>query len=403
MNAQRIAFLDAFDANVFALSAGEAAAADDDLVVRPAQLAVVGDFVSRRWGKFKISETDIDQMIRNFEKEHPQAPTELSVDYDHTEGKAAGWVKRLYKKYRTVAGRRIAELWGDIGWTKPAATHIGQKEYRFFSPMFDRDFITPVGKRIGCCLTGGAITNRPFLQGMASVQLSAAISEDAAVPFTSSSTGAKRMALHKIKDKDGNEVEVDLDVLKTDPEILKLSQKASETPADNKTAALDPNIKALSDAVAKQNESIVKLSEAIANRDKQDRRSEAERLLDEAIRTGRLLPVEKETYMLLSETEAGMGRIKKLSERAKNSVIKLRAERSGTTTFETGREDGSAGDDDDGEITVENAEKLFEEAVAKAQKDAGGPLKLSYADAMKQVEQEQPDLARKFQLSFRRQ
>jgi phage I-like protein len=396
--AQRIAFLNEIDAASFALSEAETASAE--LVVRPAQLAVIGDFVSRRYGRFSITEKDIDDMITNFTRQlHPVAPTELSVDYDHTEGKAAGWIKKLYKKIRTVAGKRLVELWGDVGWTKPAASAIGNKEYLFFSPMFDREFITPIGKKIGVCLTGGALTNRPFLQGMTAISLSMR-DEDVALPV-SGGQGAKTMRLHKIKDKDGNEVEVDLDALKDDAEIKKLSQPAaSQTPppaGDSKT--VDPNVAAMLQGMNALKDTVTSLSQTIANRDKQDRKSEAERLIDAAIRDGKLLPVEKPTYLLLSETEAGMSEVKKLSARAKNSVIKLRGAGGSTTEIKAGESGEGEGEVDEDNITVADAEVRFEKEIDKLM--AADP-KLSYDQAMNRAAKEHPRMAELYKLSFRR-
>ena len=138
------------------------------------QVAKTGTFHSSRYGKFSITKEDLSQMLHNFTHVTPQAPTEIPVDYDHLsmdpkqpgDGKAAGWFEGLELR------EDGDELWGEIRWTEPAATAIANSEYRFVSPTFVKDYVYKSGQKIGTTLLAAAITNHPFLEGMAALTLS---------------------------------------------------------------------------------------------------------------------------------------------------------------------------------------------------------------------------------------
>lgn len=147
------------------------------------QVARVGTF-KNYWsgGKlrtFTITDVMLKEMHDNFiEGRHPVPPTQLCIDYEHlsspdvpltspVQGKAAGWVKAVALREDNQ------ELWAEIEWTDPAADAIRAKEFQYFSPEFAFDYTTHDASKIGCTLLAGAITNRPFIQGMEAVQLRA--------------------------------------------------------------------------------------------------------------------------------------------------------------------------------------------------------------------------------------
>jgi phage I-like protein len=140
------------------------------------QLARTGSFVSKRYGKFDITKTDLSQMVHNFREVTPKTPTELPIDYDHLsmdpkkpgDGIAAGWMKNIELR------QEGEELWGEIEWTRPAVTRIQNKEYRFISPSFVKDHTHKDGKKIGTTLLAAAVTNHPFLEGMSALALCSA-------------------------------------------------------------------------------------------------------------------------------------------------------------------------------------------------------------------------------------
>jgi hypothetical protein len=148
------------------------------------QLATTGDFVSNRYGKFSITRADLGQMLHNFKTHTPKAPTELPIDYDHLsmdpkkpgDGIAAGWLKRIELRANGD------ELWGEVEWTPRAAEQIRNREYRFMSPSFVKDYTDKQGRQIGTTLIGAAVTNHPYLSMEALTLYNFSAMGDLAVP-----------------------------------------------------------------------------------------------------------------------------------------------------------------------------------------------------------------------------
>jgi phage I-like protein len=153
----------------------------DDPLPEWIQICTIGSF-QKGDRKFAITPAMLAEMVDNFsEGRHPVPPTELVVDYEHLSaadtdnpeaGKAAGWIKAL--ELRDDG----ATLWAKVDWTDPAAVRLKAKEYKFISPEFAFNFTTPTKETIGCTLLAAAITNRPFLQGMQPVTLTARVVGD---------------------------------------------------------------------------------------------------------------------------------------------------------------------------------------------------------------------------------
>lgn len=143
------------------------------------QVAKTGSFVSTRYGKFSITKADLAKMLHNFVNVTPKPPTQLPVDYDHLsmdpkkpgDGMAAGWIQKLELR------EGGDELWAQVKWTPDAASKIGNKEYQFVSPSFVKDYVYKDGTAIGTTLLAAAITNHPFLEGMAALTLSGGLKE----------------------------------------------------------------------------------------------------------------------------------------------------------------------------------------------------------------------------------
>jgi hypothetical protein len=89
------------------------------------------------------------------------------IDYDHKmfTGKAAGWVQAA--EAHPTEGLRLL-----VKWTAKAAQEIKDGAYRYFSPEFADEWEHPqTGVKFKDVLFGGGITNRPFLKGIAPVNL----------------------------------------------------------------------------------------------------------------------------------------------------------------------------------------------------------------------------------------
>lgn len=148
------------------------------------QVAKTGSFVSTRYGAFSITKDDLRTMLDNFTHVTPKPPTRLPVDYDHLsmqpekpgDGIAAGWMSDLELRNEGT------ELWARVEWTPDAAKRIEAKEYQFVSPSFVKDHVSKTGEKIGTTLVAAAITNHPFLEGMAAVTLLGACLRELRVP-----------------------------------------------------------------------------------------------------------------------------------------------------------------------------------------------------------------------------
>lgn len=138
------------------------------------QILRTGTFHHPQYGKFVITDETLETMVKNFQEVRPKSPTELVVDFEHLsagdltdpkQGKAAGWIKSLVKQ--------DGGLFADVQWNEEAAEAIKKKEFRFISPEFDLNYTDKEsGKKVGPTLISAALTNRPFLEGMAPVVLS---------------------------------------------------------------------------------------------------------------------------------------------------------------------------------------------------------------------------------------
>jgi phage I-like protein len=150
------------------------------------QIAKTGTFFSHKYGKFSITKDDLQQMLTNFLSVTPIAPTQLPVDYDHLsmdpkhpgDGKAAGWFVSGSMELRSEGH----ELWAEVEFTDDGLSAVQKKEYRFISPSFIKDYVWKNGKNIGTTLVAAAITNHPFLEGMAAITMSMDLGDVATVP-----------------------------------------------------------------------------------------------------------------------------------------------------------------------------------------------------------------------------
>lgn len=135
------------------------------------QIAKPGKFEGHPSGPFEMGGDVFRQIVANFKATANQL---VPIDFEHaseqdptagsipSEGAPAqGWIKDL-----RIGGD--GNLWGLVEWGGLAKSYIQQGKYKFFSPAIrfnSRDRVT--GKPIGARLTSGALTNQPFLDGMA--------------------------------------------------------------------------------------------------------------------------------------------------------------------------------------------------------------------------------------------
>ena len=139
------------------------------------QVARYGSFEGHPQGPFRFDPQTFAEIVRNFRSTQNQ---HVQVDFEHaselhpenvaTEGvPALAWVVDL-------DDRGDAGLWGLFEWVDPRAVeYVRANQYRYVSPAVQFGAIDKVtGKPIGARLTSVALTNHPFLDGMAPVTAS---------------------------------------------------------------------------------------------------------------------------------------------------------------------------------------------------------------------------------------
>ncbi len=174
------------------------------------QLLKTGEFWDPRYGSFSVTTDTLEQILANFERLNRPVPG----DYDHSgtergDTKACGWVKQLQ--------RRDTELWGLVSWTPTAAEGIRAGEWRYISPEYFYDYATETGEKIGPALVTFALTNRPFLEGMAEVSL--AVAPDGAVMLSRPAGRPDDLEAHVDPKKIAEALGLPLDT--PEPELLK--------------------------------------------------------------------------------------------------------------------------------------------------------------------------------------
>ncbi|HET7213622.1 MAG TPA: phage protease [Terriglobia bacterium] len=159
-------------------------------------LAVTGTWV-RGANTFSITHDDLESIVRNFGK---RQNGEINVDYDHAsempEVAAGGPIPSAGRIVGIDAPEKLGAngelrmanrsddslsathdsrfiLWGWFEPTERARTLVKNGEYRYISPAIDWGAKNKrTGKAQGATLTSVALTNRPFLEEMPQIRLS---------------------------------------------------------------------------------------------------------------------------------------------------------------------------------------------------------------------------------------
>lgn len=109
------------------------------------------------YGEVKLTKKDLLSFKDNFES--GVIGVDLSIDFDHETREAAGWIKEVFLSEDGEA------LLGGVRWTPKGALSLSDREFRYFSPEFNLDWVHPhTGKSHGPTLLGGGLVNRPFLK-----------------------------------------------------------------------------------------------------------------------------------------------------------------------------------------------------------------------------------------------
>lgn len=267
------------------------------------QVCMVGTWEHPWYGEVKFTRDDHKQMVQNFDN----GDRDVCVDYQHSSlsadpdaAIAAGWVTKLYGK------DRWSELWAEVEWTEKAKGHIEAKEYKYISPELCHEYVDKNGEQIGCTLLAVALTNRPFLEGMAEVETPVALSEGIDVPpiyrrkKETHKEGGAQMDDAKVREVLGLAENVPItDAHRTEAQN-KLYQIFKNPPAPVVPASPAPGTVTLTAAEVVQLQADASQGKAAAV---QLRTMERDNCLNDAIRKGTVLPSEKDGLIKLFEID----------------------------------------------------------------------------------------------------
>jgi phage I-like protein len=306
------------------------------------------------YGTLKFDMERAKRFAKNFENN--VVSKELDIDFEHKlfDGQAAGWV-------RAAEARENEGLYLQIEWTPAGEAAIRNGSYKYFSPEFFDEWEHPQsGAKFTDVLMGGGLTNRPFLKGIAAVNLSELVPQSgdkmtqpnpAAGPPQSPATQLTAEALGKL--------------LNDNPDLIKNL----------------PVVKELSDTVATQAKTIEGLEETNKTLSTAAQTASVEVQLTDFAKGDVQLSskaVDLAREILLTAPKALADKFIEFAKAVQDgsAVVELR-ERGGANPASGGNGD---------------AIKQFTDAVAKVQTEH----KLSYLEAAKKVSSENPDLHKSY-------
>jgi phage I-like protein len=338
------------------------------------QILQTGAWKHPQYGDLVITAADLRELKQNFDA---RAREFVYADYDHGIANAKGDGNAIAAGEVTQLELRAndTQLWALYEPTTPARQKIEAKEYRFTSADFDPSYVDKrSGKPVGKVLRGFALTNRPYLEGMAPLSLGDV--QGAPMLFAEYSdahttTQEIPMSLKtKLKLADtatDAEVEAAVDrLIAGAAQATTLSE--SHTAATTLLSSVRTTLKL--DETADVAKAVKLLADRNAELAKKDRERETDALLDKAQREGRLTPAMRPTFraQLLSDVQAVADGAKEILEKSPK-VIPLGDNKA----------DGAA------EGATTDREKLLDEKMKTIRAERKD---LSYGDALILAEQQ---------------
>ena len=127
------------------------------------QIAPLGKWMHSGYGEMNIKDEDLADAVNEFEA---SKRAEIQMNYDHKEGKASGWIKRLIHK----VGQGLFAM---VKFTPTAIDFIRNQEYKYISPEWYTNFKdkNTKGRVWKMRIAGAALTNIPYFDGMKPVEV----------------------------------------------------------------------------------------------------------------------------------------------------------------------------------------------------------------------------------------
>lgn len=200
-----------------------------------------GDWKTTTLGKFKITPTDLADMVINFENGKGQqvaGSKKLPINFGHDKGgKAAGWMTRLF------LDNNGNELWADVRWTPSGRQALEDGDFSYISPEWhipSHPWRNPENESelVANVVTGAGLTNIPLFKKLQPLMAST----DVGGSDKSNQKGGS-MDLAKLRTKKASDL--------TEDEKTYLSEHKSElTEDERKTLGLEEQPKPADDKPA---------------------------------------------------------------------------------------------------------------------------------------------------------
>ena len=275
-------------------------------------LARTGAWLGHPTARQIVEPCHLASALDYFERHYAAHGTDLVIDYHHASmavpparAPAAGWVSRMEMR------NGGAELWGRVLWTTEAAASIARREYRYLSPVFrfDRpDRLT--GEPVPLQIHSVALTNTPFLTELESLNEAVAecprpgaadehpseggmhmpiLDSLAATLRAEPAELAARLGLQA--DAEDRQVAEALMANAAGPAAAAAADRAALMQSRAAAAALRAKLALAEDA---PEQDVLNAIDALAAA---GRRTEAEELVEGAVRAGRIPPAHRDFYL----------------------------------------------------------------------------------------------------------
>jgi hypothetical protein len=131
-----------------------------------------GKFIHDSYGDLDINRDKMEEIMKNFNDD--VLDREVSFDANHMPAlPAVAWVKKLSISQREIKSAKRYVLNAHVKPTKLGNDAIKNEEFKYFSAEYTDDFRDKeTGKSYGTVLKGGGLTNRPWMPGLAPIELS---------------------------------------------------------------------------------------------------------------------------------------------------------------------------------------------------------------------------------------
>ena len=232
--------------------------------------------------------TDTDEVIRESNSYLPYHPIDENhaIDYKAPKGESSpafGWFTNITKE-------EDGSIWADVAWTEKGEKAVASLEYRYLSPAFK---------------------NTP--DGIITKILRAALSNDPNLNVTSLNN-QKQTSLEAAKEKN----------MKTVLAALGLPETATENEAVAKIASMQTQLNAAQNQkvdlasyapradLAEMEKRAIKAEEEVKSLNAASLKKEAEEVVDNAIKEGKIAPANKEEYLSFCANREGLESIKKI-------------------------------------------------------------------------------------------